>query len=298
MRGVLLLGLFTVVSAVIKGANFFGLETPSKNFDCSWAHDVEYYVDQLVSVGYNSLRVPFSVQYVEEGDYSRLDHLMNVVSKYKSVTILLDAHRVFSDHQAPDPYEGTGKLDRFVSAWKKIAGRYADNPQVTSLDIFNEYQGTDAGWWNSVLEQIVTQLEQAFPGRYNYLVGGTNWGGSLAGISLEHLPFSSRIFYTIHKYSFSNEEWESSFGSYPEKVIIGEWGGFFSSKADEAQWARSFVDWCVSKGIKDSYFWTAVCNSGDTGGLWTDCQNFDYEKQKYVQRLWDGKVGGGGVRGG
>ena len=60
-----LLGLLylPIVQGLIKGYNFYGLETPLRDFTCSWKHPVSYYIDQLEQFGFNSIRVPFSKQW-------------------------------------------------------------------------------------------------------------------------------------------------------------------------------------------------------------------------------------------
>lgn len=108
------------------------------------------------------------------------------------------------------------------------------------------------------------------------------------GINLEHLPYSNRIIYSVHKYHFSAPAnpagWDASFGSLfpPEKLIVGEWG----FRNPEDMWfGRDFSNYLISKKIKNQIFWT-VAHSGDTGGLWKDdCQTIDMEKYNIIKPL-------------
>jgi hypothetical protein len=207
----------------------------------------------------------------------------------KDMFVCMDMHRVFASHQGDTPFEGGTSLVDFTDGWISILERYKDNPQVVAVDIFNEYQGTDVEWWNSIARQILKKIEEHFPNRFTYYVGGIRWGGNLAGIDLEDLPFNDRINYTIHKYSFSGnsvpEEWEWSFGSYRHKVNVGEWG-FKSELPEQVGWAQSFIRWLKQMGIRDNYFWT-IAHSGDTGGIWyDDCENIDWSKYDIIKTLW------------
>lgn len=131
-----------------------------------------------------------------------------------------------------------------------------------------------------------------FPGRLKYYVGGYAWGGNLHYMDLGDLPFADRVFWTIHKYSFSDpepleEHLDWSFGPNKTTVSVGEWG-FKSGQADQVAWAERFVRWLLAQGIRDSYFWTWSPNSGDTEGLTTDCTNVDEKKMNILLRYWAG----------
>jgi hypothetical protein len=276
-------------SAFMRGINIYGLETESRNFVCSWVHPIDYYVKELYDLGFNQLRIPFSIEYVREGNWEHLDRLFSSLQVYPEMNITLDAHRIYPTHQAYDPTEGIA-LDQFIHYWTVILDRYLDNPHLTEVDIFNEYQGTDVGYWNGVSEKIVTALENRYPGRFIFNVGGTRWGGSLNGISLEHLPFADRIRYTLHKYIFSTigdweQNWNDAIGAYPQKVNIGEFG--FKEKNDEMYWAKTFLAYLKQRGIRDSMFWT-LAYSSDTDGLFldSDCTTILWNKYNILKEYW------------
>lgn len=285
---------------VIRGINYYGLETPARDFVCGWQHRPSYYLEKLDDMGFNSIRLPFSLEYVRQGNFEKMDEFFEAMSHHPGMTVVLDMHRVFSSHQGPTPTENGISLDDFVEGWETIIRRYKDNKQLMGIDIFNEYQGTDSTYWNKMLKDVVTRLEASFPNRFLYFVGGTRWGGDIAEIDLEALPFHDRIRYTIHKYIFSTagynreQDWDWSFGPFkdvPHKVSVGEWG-FKSDRWDEVEWAKQFVKYLKKHGILDTYFWT-IAHSGDTGGLWfDDCENVDHEKYKIIRSLWEETVQG------
>jgi hypothetical protein len=287
----LLFCVFPVIfgkTADIRGYNFYGIETPRRDFVCTWQNPVSYYIDKLAELDFNFIRVPFSLQYVEANDFSKMDGFFDAVKKHPQVSIVLDLHRVYESHQGATPFEGGVSLTRFTDAWKKILNRYKDFSQLVAVDIFNEYQGTDAIYWNSVAQQITDKIEDEFPNRFTYYVGGWIWGGNLHGISLEDLPYANRINYTIHKYVFSNgdeNEWNYSFGDHKNKMNVGEWG-FKTELQNEVNWAKRFIAYLKKIDVRNSFFWT-IALSGDTNGIWHDsCQEIDWYKYDIIKSLW------------
>lgn len=290
----LFLGVIRVVHSAIQGVNFFGLETDLKNFDCSWQHPVDWYMQQISDHGYNHYRIPVSLQYILEKDFHVLDDFFNLIeTKYPHMNVTLDMHRVFTSHQGPHPLEGGTTLTQYTDGWITLLQRYVNVPQLYGVDIFNEYQENDILFWNAIAEGIVGRIEVEFPERFHYFVGGYRWGGILAGIDLEHLSYADRISYTIHKYIFSinsgnndyEADWDWSFGIYKNKVSVGEWG-FFSEKPEQVAWAKRFVAWLKKNNIQDNFFWTSATNSGDTGGLFRQCEQWDEQKHAIVSSLW------------
>lgn len=299
-----LLWMQATQAKIIKGINFYGLETPSQDFVCGWQHRPSYYLEKLDSLGFNSIRLPFSLEYVRSGNFEKMDEFFDAIKTHPNMSIVLDMHRVFSSHQGPTPTENWITMDMFLDGWRKIIGRYENNPQLMGIDVFNEYQGTDSNYWNGVLRTIVKDIEKHYPDRFEYFVGGTRWGGDIHDINLESLPFHERIHYSIHKYIFSGsgfnreDDWDWSFGNFKNKthkVSVGEWG-FKSERYDEVQWAKQFVAYLKKHNIRDTYFWT-IAHSGDTGGLWSDdCETVDMAKYNIIQSLWEEDETNGDVK--
>jgi hypothetical protein len=149
--------------------------------------------------------------------------------------------------------------------------------------------------WNNLARQIVNYIESKFPDRFVYYIGGVSWGGDLHFVDLEDLPYSDRIRYTIHKYYFSDsepyeEKWDYSFGEHKLVVNVGEFG-YLSDKPNEVSWAKRFMNWLLSKHIRNTYFFTWSYNSQDTGGiLLTDCTTVDEDKMGLLRNFWSNKT--------
>lgn len=275
--------------------SIYGLCTPLKNFVCSWQHPVEYYISKLHDLGFNSLRVPIALQYIEEGDFSKLDHFVEQATIY-NMSVLLDMHRMFYDHQDFSPFEHGVTKERFITGWLTVLERYYNSTNVKAMNVYNEYQGTDIAFLTNYSKEVLNYVEYYFPNRYVYYITGHMWSGSLENFTLEDLSFSDRVFYSVHKYWFSGtqdpdhfdyeHDWDLSMPkNLTKKIVVGEWG--FKNNEKEIKWAVRFIKYLKKRGIRDTCFWT-VSNSHDTGGLWhDDCETFDWEKFSILQTLWE-----------
>jgi endoglucanase len=277
---------------IIKGINWFGFETQYNNLQCTWTHDINWHLDKIKNLGFSHIRLPFSLDFIKRNEWKDMDNFFEL-TKEKNLKVVLDFHRLYNNRQSFKPYEQKSgyQFEDFLEGWKTIAERYKRYDNLVALDIFNEYQGPDYNEWNRIVKDSLLYLEREFPNRFEYYVGGTNWGGNIHNMDQYELPFSDRITYTIHKYHFSDTEpyenkWDFSFGDH-NKVNIGEWG-FISTLKDESEWADKFVDYLIKKNKRDSFIWTYSFNSGDTGGiLLEDCNTVDNKKMKLLYKLWN-----------
>lgn len=287
--------LLPCCQAIIRGTSIYGLETESKNFVCSWKYPVEYYIEKLKDMNFNSLRIPFSMQYIEENDFSKLDHVIEQATEY-NMSVVLDMHRIFNNHQDFSPLEHGVSIERFTNGWLKVLHRYYNKQIVIANNVYNEYQGTDVEFLKNYTKQVLNYIEYYFPNRFTYYLTGHSWSGSLEGFDMEELPYKDRVYYSVHKYIFSipqgsnpdtfnyEENWDRSFGKYPEKVVVGEYG--FKNEPKEIEWAKRFIKYLKRRNIRNSYFWT-IAHSFDTGGLWfDDCETIDYKKLSIIKDLW------------
>lgn len=277
---------------IIKGLNWFGYETQLYDLMCTWAHDIEWHLNKIDELGFNYIRLPFSVEFVlNNKNWDSMDEFFYHIQKF-DIKVVLDCHRLHSTHQSAKPYDKYFSFDDFLESWKIILTRYKDNPNLKAVDIFNEYQSDNFVEWNSIARQTLEYLEFNFKDRFEYFVGGTNWGGNLHYVNLSDLEFKNRIWYSVHKYWFSDsdpyeEKWNFSFADLELPVVnIGEWG-YKSSSLMETTWAETFVQFLRDNGIRDTFFWTYSFNSVDTGGiLLYDCTSVDEDKMQLLNKLW------------
>jgi aryl-phospho-beta-D-glucosidase BglC (GH1 family) len=85
--------------------------------------------------------------------------------------------------------------------------------------------------------------------------------------------------------------WDILFGRFFQihPVVVGEWGGKYGQGAGgpmDVTWQNAFVDYLISKGVHNSFYWCYTPNSGDTGGILDDSLNVRTDKLALLQRLW------------
>ena len=88
-------------------------------------------------------------------------------------------------------------------------------------------------------------------------------------------------------------DWERLFGQFEplHTVVPGEWGGRYGqggSGQKDVTWQNAFVDYLLSKGIRNSFYWCYTPNSGDTGGILDDSLAVQEGKMALLRRLWGG----------
>ena len=135
-----------------------------------------------------------------------------------------------------------------------------------------------------------------------------NWGENFQPQAYQPLDIpANKLVLTPHTYgpdafmksSFSASnfpanlaaDWDTLFGQfYPtHTVVIGEFGGYYgtgTSGQQDVTWQNAFVDYLISKGIRNSFYWCYTPNSGGTGGILDDSLNVRQDKLTLLQRLW------------
>jgi endoglucanase len=282
--------------SIIRGISWFGFETERRDLMCLWTHDLSWNLNKMQELGFNSIRLPFSYDFVNSGQWDKMDQFFSAVQN-TNLTVVLDFHRIEDTHQSAKPFNDLVTFDKFLEAWNTILGRYHTISNLVAVDVFNEWQGGQdtAVEWSNIARQIVAYIEKRYPARFTYYVGGTQWGGNIRFVDLDDLPYAKeRIRYTIHMYWFSIAQepfesgWDWSFGDHDRFVVnVGEWG-FISSDNTQTDWAIRFIAWLKKKGIRNSYIWTYSYNSGDTQGiLKEDCHSVDEKKMSIIWSYWE-----------
>ena len=324
LKFLLLQIIATSAGAITKGINFFGFETETKSVHMLWCQPLEWHMNKIADLGFNSIRLPVSEDFIMAdwntmypGDgvvnpqfpqhnmksIEIMDELFTLAAQ-RNVTIIMDIHRLYNSQQAAKPFiENTiYTFVRFMDAWVKILTRYESRSNFVGIDVFNEYQSNDWNDWKNLAQITINHIESTFPGRFIYYVEGARWGGDLSGAMNNPLTFGdinvqNRVYYSVHKYWFSdsnivnNEDqlinsWEYSFGFLNDRVMVGEWG-YISEEWMQSQWAEYFIKYLKNKNIRNTYFWSYNPDSGDTKGvLMDDCVNVNSQKMVLLNKFW------------
>ena len=152
----------------IAGVNWFGFESSNFAPHGLWTRGYRAMMDQMVTLGFNTIRLPYSNQLFDVGstpngiDASKNPDLvglsglqiMDKIVEYAGqigLRIMLDHHR--SDAGAGASGNGLWYIDangngninddtfgeqRWISDWVMLATRYANNPTIVGADLHNE----------------------------------------------------------------------------------------------------------------------------------------------------------------
>ena len=144
----------------ITGVNWFGFETGSQVLHGLWSRDYHSMLDQVKSLGFNTLRIPFSNQMLSSGaatsginfnanpDLQGLTPIqcMDKVIAYAGqigLKVFLDRHSAKADNFANEdlwyvPGDSYYTEAQWINDWVMLAKRYAGNTTVIGADLFNE----------------------------------------------------------------------------------------------------------------------------------------------------------------
>lgn len=220
----------------LTGLSWFGMETSNYAPHGLWSRSMASVLDQVKSLGYNSLRIPFSnaifdaanvpngIDFAKNPDLvgqSALQILDKLVAgaKARGLKIILDRHRPDASAQSELWYTSSCSEAKWIDDWKALAKRYAGDPTVIGADLHNEPHGS-ATWgdgsastdWRLAAERGGDAILSVEPD-WLIIVEGVEkigsdsywWGGNLknAGASPVRLSVANRLVYSIHDYPSS-----------------------------------------------------------------------------------------------
>lgn len=251
----------------IAGVNWFGFESPNYAPHGLWTRGYKSMMDQMVQLGFNTIRLPFSDQLFDAGSVPNgIDFAQNPDLKGLSGLQIMDkivdyagkiGLRIILDHHRSDAgagTEGSGLWytsaypeSRWIADWTMLAAHYAGNPTVIGADLHNEPHGPAT--WGSGNAATDWRLAAQKAGNAilaknsNWLIfvegiesgssGSTWWGGNLSDAGKFPVVFNvaNRLVYSPHDYPASvfPQKWFSD-PSYPKNlpsVWNKNWGYLF-----------------------------------------------------------------------
>lgn len=177
----------------LTGIAWFGFETETQVYHGLWSENMEDILDTVANKGFNMLRVPLSVQLVNQWrkgngatpgsvNYAANPGLSGLTSlqildesiaycKQIGLKVMLDMHRVVNT-QMLDGWTAPGyPAGDFEACWRWLAQHYADDDTVIAMDLFNEPHGApgdsnrikwddsaDANNWKHEAEKVAHQV--------------------------------------------------------------------------------------------------------------------------------------------
>jgi endoglucanase len=218
---------------ILTGLNWFGLETESYAPHGLWARNLESMMDQIVELGFNTIRLPYSNQLFDPGSIpnsinydlnpnleglSGLEIMDKVIAEAgeRGLKVILDRHRPDSHAQSELWYTAQYSEERWINDWIMLAERYSGNDTVIGADLHNEPHGP-ATWgsadpatdWRLAAERAGNAILEVNPNLLIIIQGVERvqndwywWGGNLSGARDDpvRLSLPDRLVYSTHVY--------------------------------------------------------------------------------------------------
>lgn len=232
---------------VMRGVNWFGMELKEHAPHGLWVRDYKQMLAQMKTLGYNVIRLPYSVQALRSPDISGVDfsigankdlygktplEVMDIIiqeAQRQGLCILLDSHRL-QDGNIPELWYGDGFTEKdWIDTWVLLAKRYKNRSNVIGADLKNEPHGR-ASWgtgdrstdWRLAAERAANNILSVNP---NWLIvvegvvenvpgqkqSGYWWGANLEGVRKYpvRLRVPKKLVYSPHEYGNSDMRWFS-----------------------------------------------------------------------------------------
>ena len=227
-------------TVILQGVNWFGFETANHVVHGLWTLDYRATLAKIRRLGFNALRLPFSLQALRARTLSGVDFsdgknaalrgatpleaLDEIIAEAgrQGLLVLLDNHSHADDSYQDGLWYGRGfSEDDWVRAWTMLARRYRTLAHVIGADLKNEPHGP-ATWgdggptdWRRAAERAGNAILRVNP---NWLIvvegvgGGAPvpgqqldthwWGGNLEGVRRHpvRLIRPHRLVYSPHEY--------------------------------------------------------------------------------------------------
>ncbi|MFJ4539214.1 cellulase family glycosylhydrolase [Streptomyces tibetensis] len=249
----------------IAGINWFGFETANHVVHGLWARDYKSMIDQMKSLGYNTIRMPYSDDILKPGampdsintdgkntdlrgltSLQVLDRIVAYAGQ-SGLKIVLDRHRPDAAGQSALWYTASVPESTWITNLKALATRYKGNSTVIGIDLHNEPHdpacwgcGDTSRDWRLAAQRAGNAVLSANPELLIMVEGvqshnGVNgwWGGNLMGVAQYpvQLDVPNRLVYSAHDYatSVAQQSWftDPSFPSNMPGIWDKYWGYIF-----------------------------------------------------------------------
>ncbi|MFE2216283.1 cellulase family glycosylhydrolase [Streptomyces canus] len=262
----------------IAGINWFGFETGNYVVHGLWSRDYKSMIDQMKSLGYNTLRIPYSDDIFKSGtvpnsiDFSSgknadlqglnslgvLDKIVSYAGQ-DGLKVILDRHRPDSGGQSALWYTAAVPESTWIANLKALATRYKGQDTVVGIDLHNEPHdpacwgcGDTATDWRLAAQRAGNAVLGVNPDLLIFVEGvqtfnGVSgwWGGNLMGVAQYpvQLNVANRVVYSAHDYatSVAQQSWFSD-PSFPANMpgIWDKYWGYIFKQNIAPVWVGEF----------------------------------------------------------
>ena len=237
----------------------------------------------------------------------------------KKIFLLFDMHTI-DGVITPSPWTETVNEDMVVNAWLQFIDKFKEHPGFMGIEIKNEPHKITLDRFLQYCAKVIYNVEKNIHS-YNklYFISGVQikgpWGGSFdhslstfngfthpnilctVDTPVDKFILNPHVYGTSvrgHDVAYENDTtWEESYGFITSMsnhwnmsaIIPTEWGGKLIG--DDADYYNRWLTWHVEKKnlTAGGYFWTLAPYSIDTGGIFDDNYNVDWNKITFINRL-------------
>jgi aryl-phospho-beta-D-glucosidase BglC (GH1 family) len=223
----------------INAINWFGMETSGGAPDGLWQVNYRSTMQQMVQLGFNAIRIPFSLQSLSPSSIpsnisaslnpdlaglTSLQVLDRIVAEAGTLglKIILDNHTA-SVGSSANPnglwYDANFSSQTFTNDWVSLASHYAGNSTVIGFDLLNEPHGP-ASWgdgnpatdWQRQATITGDAIQAVNPNALILVEGvqttagiSTAWGENLSGVASHPVVLATpdKLVYSAHDYPVS-----------------------------------------------------------------------------------------------
>jgi endoglucanase len=288
------------------GVNWHGLDSENRIMHGLWGQSnpanvwtIERHLDAMKSSGFNLIRLPFSsdiftpgvkanpaaIDPTQNGDLVDLTCLQIVdrlvaSAGARGIRIILDYHRSAGGAASESGrwYDSTHSEASWIANWKTLVGRYASDPTVVGVDLFNEVHAgvtweadnvNVANNWRWAAKRCANEILSVNPhllicvqGLDAYQGEGGWWGAVHLGLHDVTLTLNvaNQLVYEIHDYGpivfdqpfhqdptfpnnlpgFWDHQWGFIHNDGLAPVWVGEWGAVLDDSV--GSWSSSLRD--------------------------------------------------------
>jgi len=252
----------------LNAVNWYGAESPDYVVGGLQAASLQSIVNQIKSLGFNAVRLPWSNELYErnpvvpkhaldantnmevERALTALDQVIDALSN-SGIMVILDNHNSSAEWCCSNTdgntlwYNAQYPESRWIADWQGIVRRYAGNPWVIGADLRNEPRGS-ATWggsastdWHSAAQRGGNAV-LSVNSNLLIFVEGVNFALDLSGVAglPVRLNASNHVVYEAHDYGF-NYSGLTGYDDYVSR-INPRWGYLVSGDNPQPLWLGEF----------------------------------------------------------
>ncbi|ODN82804.1 hypothetical protein L202_01076 [Cryptococcus amylolentus CBS 6039] len=234
----------------------------------NWLTDADF--DELVEIGFNVIRLPWSFRTVENADgswrddaFTRMDWVV-ANAKARGIYTILDFH-MWPGQEASysaiseNTDDGASQRAAVGEIWKKVAEHYIDEPAIFAYDVINEPTGSYGDYLQQDLYTAVRSVDSD-----RIIIHES--------ISTDPSTYSwTNVIYSIHEYNMmgsdldsNKEQWTSGVQTY-----IDTWSGYnIPTILSEFMADGDTLDYILNQANGQGLSWLSWAHSTVNMGRW------------------------------